>query len=148
MTVPAGVELLGEAPDDEESVFVSILLPLRPLATSNERKPGEPYPFCLVNSLGGPEDVDCGWGDPVVQIHTLCEKRLGQLAARNESDNTHRRILWFARNLEDVPLEDGRMATIDYIKVFQRPRRIEAVDKEIIQYIGRYQIGLSYAQVS
>lgn len=133
-------EVLDEAPDDAEEVVIAWLQPLR--RTSNTRKSGEPLPSTLVCHIAG-EEVD-GYADAVVSVHTFCDKDLGEDAAKEECELTHRRMMLLARYLEDVVLTDGRIATIDYVKVFEMPKFVEYGDDQILQKIGRYALGLSY----
>ena len=139
------VELLDEGPDDPEKVLISWLAPLR--RTASVRRSGDPLPFTLVNHLSGSEDVDLSDLDALVSVNTLCDKGLGEDNAADESDMTHRRLLLQARYLEDVDLADGRIATIDYLKVFEHPVCKPYGDDQIIRYVGRYILGLSYANV-
>lgn len=135
-------EILNEAPDDAEEVVIAWLTPLR--RTAQTRVSGEVLPFTLVTHLDGTEDVDCGYADDVVSVHTLCDKKLGEDAAKQEAEDTHRRMLLLARYLEDVVLTDGRIATIDYCTVFRRPRWEPYGDDQILRKVGRYKLGLAY----
>jgi hypothetical protein len=127
-------ELLGEGPADIEAVVVEWLQPLR--RTANTRRPGDPLPMTVVECIAGVESVEESRADPVVSVHTLVRKSLGEDNASTESQNTHRRMLLLARYLEDF--------NIDYLKVFQYPRREAYGDDQIIRYVGRYQFGQSY----
>jgi hypothetical protein len=146
-------ELLGEAPEDAETVVISWMRPLRPKATSNDRQPNDVYPFTLVTSEMPPqENVELGTLDVVIHVRTLCNKNLGGpgkgwVAARDEKDRTHRRMLLLIRELEDVPMAGGRNATVDYASVFSGQVRQKWDDDQVICYVGRYKIGLSYVQV-
>lgn len=146
-------ELLNEQAEDGETVAAAWLAELRPGATSNARRAGDVFPFTLVVVEVPPkENVEEGTVDVVVTVRTLCNKNLGgpdqgYVAARNEKDRTHRRMLLLARHLEDVPLTGGRNATIDYVNVFSGQVRQKWDDDQVICYVGRYQIGLSYAEV-
>ena len=138
-------ELLDEGPDNPEKCFIAWLSPLR--RTANTRRADDPLPFTLVTHLGGPESVQLSNADALISVHTLCDKSLGEDNAADESDMTHRRLLLQARYLEDVDLADGRIATIDYLDVLQEPSRQPYGDDQIIRYVGRYVLGLSYANV-
>lgn len=138
-------ELLDEGPDDVETVVISWLSPLR--RTANTRRSGDPLPFTLVTHIAGEESVEESNADMVVSVHTLCDKSLGWVNARNEADDTHRRMLLLARYLEDVELADERYATIDYVDVFESPRWILYGDDQILRKVGSYRIGLSYVNV-
>lgn len=128
-------ELLGEGPEDIETLVVNWLLPLR--RTANVRRSGDPLPMCVVECTAGKENVDESSADPVVSVHTLVRKSLGEDNARDEKDKTHKRMLLLARHLEDYDL--------DYVKVFEHQRRIPYGDDQIIRYVGRYQFGQPYS---
>jgi len=135
-------EILNEAPDDAEECVIAWLNPLR--RSAQTRRSGDPLPFTLITHITGTEDLDCGYADDVVSVHTLCDKSLGEDNAKNEADATHRRMLLLGRYLPDVVLTDGRVATIDYCDVFQRPRWEPYGDDQILRKVGRYRLGLSY----
>lgn len=136
------VEVLNEAPDDAEEVVIAWLTPLR--RTAQTRRSGEVLPFTLVSHLTGTEDVCNFYADDVVSVHTLCDKGLGEDNAKDEADATHRRMLLLGRYLPDVVLTDGRIATIDYCDVFERPKWVPYGDDQILRKVGRYKLGLSY----
>lgn len=128
-------ELLSEGPEDIETLVVNWLQPLR--RTANTRRSGDPLPMCVVQGTGGTENVEESSADPVVSVHTLVRKSLGEDNARDEKDKTHKRMLLLARYLEDYDL--------DYVKVFEVQKRVPYGDDQIIQYVGRYQFGQSYS---
>lgn len=136
-------EILDEGVDDAQEVIIAWLQPLR--RTAGIRRLGDPLPFTLVEHITG-EEVD-GYSDEVVSVHTLCDRALGEDAAKEETERTHRRMMLLARYLEDVELIDGRTATIDYVNVFQSPIWVEYGDAQILRKVGRYKIGLSYTNV-
>lgn len=138
--------LLGEAPDDIEEALVSWLTPVNRTAIS--RRTDDPLPFILVRHLDGFEKVDEGIADHIVSIRTLCARSGGEVAARDESQRTHRAMLELARYLDEVSLSGGRIATIDYVKVTESPRWEEFADDQILCKRARYQIGLSYCAVT
>lgn len=128
-------ELLNEGPADIESIVVDWLQPLR--RTTNTRRAGDPLPMTVVECTAGTEIVEESFAEPVVSVHTLCRKSLGEDNARDEMLKTHKRMLLLARYLEDYDLE--------YVKVFAYQRRIPYGDDQIIRYVGRYQFGQPYA---
>lgn len=138
-------EILDEGVDDAEEVLIAWLKPLRPLATGNTRRSGAPLPYTLVTHLMGNESIEESNADPIVSVQTLCDKNLGQSAFKVESQRTHRRMMLLARYNEDVVLDDGRIASIDYVQVTEMPRTEPYGDDQILRKIGRYQLGLSYA---
>jgi hypothetical protein len=143
-------ELLTEGVEDDEEIFIAWLQPLRNSGVA--RFPGATLPFTMVRHIDGKENVDESTADCVVQVETLCDKNLGGegrgwAAASDEANATHQRILLLARHLPDVPLSGGRIATVDYVKVFSMPRWTEYGDENILDKLGRYTIGLSYTTV-
>ena len=128
-------EILDEGPDDIETVVVQWLSPLR--RTANIRRAGDPLPMTVVETVAGTESVEESTADPVVSVHTLVRKSLGEDNARDEMLKTHKRMLLLARHLEQF--------NIDYLRVFQYQRREPYGDDQIIRYVGRYQFGQSYA---
>ena len=129
------VELLDEGPEDLETIVVNWLQPLR--RTANTRRSGDPLPMCVVEVTAGTESIEESHADPVVSVHTLVRKSLGEDNARDEKDKTHKRMLLLARYLEDYDLE--------YVKVFETQRRVAYGDDTIIRYVGRYQFGQPYS---
>ena len=141
------VELLEEGPDDGETVAISWLSGLHPAGhVANTRRSGGPLPFILVNGLGGTENVEESYFNELVSIHVLTHKTAGEIDSRDETDRMHRRMLLLARYLEDVDLADGRKATIAFVKVAMHPRREPYGDDQILRRVGRYEIGLDYAE--
>lgn len=138
--------LLDQAPDDVEEAIIVWLSSLG--RTAITRRTDDPLPFRLVRNITGSEKVDEGTADFVVQIRTLCNKALGEDAARTECDKTHRAMLTIARELPDILLSNGRNATVDYLKVFESPMWSEYENDQVLVKIARYQIGLSYAPAS
>lgn len=136
------VEILNEAPDDDEEICIAWLSPLNRCAQT--RRSGDPLPFILVTHITGKEDADCFHADNVVQVATLCDKRFGEDAAKIEAENTHKRMLLLARYLEDVVLTDGRTATIDSVSVFESLSWQPYGDDQILMKVARYTLGLSY----
>ncbi len=135
--------LLYQAPDDVEEAVIVWLSSLGRAAIT--RRTDDPLPFRLVRNIAGDENVDVGTAETVVQIRTLCDKALGEDAARNECDKTHRAMLTIARELPDIPLSNGRNATIDYLTVFESPHWMDYGNDQILCKLARYQLGLSYA---
>lgn len=133
----ADPELLDEGAADIEMVVVNWLAaPPGDWRVANTRRAGDPLPMRVVETIVGTEIVEESSADPVVSVHTLVRKSLGEDNASQESQKTHRRMLLLARYLEDF--------NIDYLKVFQLPRRVPYGDDQIIQYVARYQLGQSY----
>lgn len=141
-------EVLDEAAEDSETVLVSWLKPLYADGhVANFRNAGDPLPFVLVNQLEVNECVEESYTDALVSVHILVHKSAGQVALRDEADKVHRRILLLARYLEDVDLSGGRQASLESVSVFKAPSRQDYGDELILRKVGRYKLGLSYAEV-
>ena len=130
------------APGDVEEVVVAWQMPLRRAGVA--RTPDDPLPFTLVNHIAGTENVDEGTADPVVSVHTLCDRTLGFGVAALECSHTHSRMLRLARHLDDITLTGGAVVSIDYLIVVESPIWQPYEDNQIIRKVGRYQIGLCY----
>lgn len=130
-------ELLDEGPADPEMVVVQWLSEAPGTwRVANTRRAGDPLPMRVVETVAGTENVDESYADPVVSVHTLVRKSLGEDNASAESQKTHKRMLLLARFLEQF--------NIDYLQVFQYPRREPYGDDQIIRYVARYRLGQSY----
>jgi hypothetical protein len=129
------VEILDTAPADIETLVVGWLMPM--YRTSVSRRAGDPYPSLLVQQLASKENLDESSADSVVQVDIMCEKSLGEDAARDVKDRVHARMLQLGRYLE----VDG---TIDWMNVFESPRRMRHENEQIIRYVARYQFGQTY----
>lgn len=131
--------LFAYAPEDIETALVAHLMPLR--RCGFERKPGDPLPFTLVNHITGTESAGEGYADPVVSVHTLCDKALSAPAARDEALNTHRRMLAL---ISDPTITIGaRTVAVQYVEVVEQPRW-EYFSDSILRKVGRYRLGLPY----
>lgn len=128
-------EVLDVGPFDAETLTVQWMLQQYP--TANTRRPGDPLPFIIVEQVAGKESVDESTSDPVVQLMILCDKKNGEDAARDIKDRAHRRMLLLGRSLEAD-------ATIDWMRVFESPRRMKYQSDNVIAYVARYQFGLTY----
>ena len=135
-----------QAPDAEE-VLIAWLMPLRPGATASARENTDPLPFTLITHITGSEVVDAGTADPVLSVHTLCDKTLGYDNAKNEAQRTHRRILQLAHYLDEnsaLTLNNGQPVGVDYIKITEAPVWVPYQDTRILRKVGRYMVGFSY----
>jgi hypothetical protein len=139
------VELIDEAAEDAEEVTVAWLTPL--LRSASIRRAGDPLPFAIVTHIGGPESIDESTSDPIVSVHTLCDKSLGEDAALAQCKLTHRRMLHLGRHLDDITLTDGRIVNVDYLNVVESPIWVYYSD-QILRKVGRYQLGLSFVAAS
>jgi hypothetical protein len=143
MTFPAnnGV-LLGASAPDVEWVIAAWLAPLG--RAGNAYRVGDPLPFRLISRITGTEDVFCGLDDPVISVHTLCDKLLGYQAASTEATKTHQAMLELGRYLDDITMPDNTVVSIDYLKVFMSPIWLRFEDVMILRKVGRYTIGTTY----
>jgi hypothetical protein len=141
VTAPT-VELLYVRPEDAEEMVIAWLAPLR--RSGAEFRVGDPLPFTLVTMIAGREDPYLETAEPVVSVHTLCDRSLGHEAAKDETELTHRRMLLLGRHLETITLTDGRQVDIDYMQVFASPIWVDYQDVSILRKVGRYRLGLSY----
>jgi hypothetical protein len=137
------VDLEDFCAEDVEEFLVAWLTPLR--RTAEERRPGDPLPFTLVTHVAGTENVDEGYADPIVSVHTMCDKALGMVAAAAESKRTHRRLLYLSKHISDIALVNTRLVNISYLDVVETPRW-EYYSDTILRKVGRYQVGIPYTQ--
>ena len=133
------VELLPVGPADIETLVVQWLAPLRRTAVSRDLN--DPLPMCVVRQVGGKEDLGESSVEVLVQVDTLCDKNLGEDAARDEKIKTHQRMLQLGRYLET-------QGTIDFMKVFESPRRESYGNDQVIRYCARYQFGQTYDEIA
>jgi hypothetical protein len=140
------VSLNEDMADDAEEVVIAWMAPLRRSATVRDPL-NDPLPFTLITHIGGGEIEEESIAEPILSIHTLCDKQLGWSAAKEQCRLTHRRMLWLARHLENIPLTDGRIAGVDYVETLELPRWEPYGDDQILQKIGRYQIGFTFVAV-
>jgi hypothetical protein len=143
MTVDLGLYI----PDDIETLIIAHLWPLR--LPDPKRHVGsfrdatkDGLPFVLVTHVTGTEDPSLSLADPVVSVHTLCDKALGATAARDEAQKTHRRMLLLTQGGQITV--GSRTAGIDYLDVVEAPHW-EFYSDQILRKVGRYRLGLPYA---
>jgi len=135
------VDLSDTAPEDVEQLVIAWLTPLRRCGA--ERRSNDPLPFTLVTHVAGAEDEQISTAEPIVSVHTLCDKSLGLKAAAAECKLTHRRMLYLAQHISDIPLLNARLVNIDYITVVESPRW-EYYSDLILRKVARYAVGLTY----
>lgn len=131
-------EILDDGPADSETLVVRWLVQL--YRTANTRRPGDPLPFVLVQQVAGKENLEESTADPVVQLDILSDKVDGEDAARDVKNRVHRRMLLLGRYLETA-------GTVDWMKVFESPRRSPYENDKIIRYTARYQFGQTYDRI-
>lgn len=137
-------ELSVYAPEDIETALVAWMTPLR--RSGFERKAGDPLPFTLINHVTGTESAQMGIADPVVSVHTFCDKAAGAVAARDECANTHRRMLLLSTKPQITV--GSRVVAVQYIEVVpgEQPHW-EYYSDTVLRKVGRYRIGLPYVAV-
>jgi hypothetical protein len=130
-------------PDDIESALVAWLT--TPLKRADVvRGPKDPLPFTVVNLVTGSESVDMMRADPVVSVHTFCDKAAGFPAARDEAARTHARMLVLANGVTRVSVGD-RVVSIESFEVVESPRW-EFYSETVLRKVGRYRVGHSYVR--
>lgn len=134
--------LYAYAPQDIETALVAHLTSLRRCGFA--RAAGDPLPFTLVNHITGTESAGEGYADPVVSVHTMCDKTLGATVARDEATKTHRRMLQL---ITDPTITIGaRTVAVQYVEVVEQPRW-EFFSDTILRKVGRYRLGIPYVAV-
>lgn len=128
-------EILDVGPADAPTFVVQWLSGLYRTATA--RRPGDPFPFLLIQQVVTKENLEESTADPVVQVDILCDKSLGEDAARDVKNRVHKRMLLLGRTLE-MP------GTLDWMKVFESPRIEDYANDKVIRYVARYQFGQTY----
>jgi hypothetical protein len=131
--------LYGYAPEDIETALVAHMTPLR--RAGFKREAGDPLPFTLITHVTGTESAGEGYADPVVSVHTLCDKTIGAPAARDEATRTHRRML--ALLLDPTIVIGNRTIAVQYVEVVEQPRW-EFFSDNVLRKVGRYKLGLPY----
>jgi len=142
-------DLLGQDAPDVEDFIACAMAPVMRCAT--ERDSDDELPFCVVTRIAGPDDPDCGTDDPVVQLEFFDKARdgLSKAQAAGETKNRgHRRMTKLARDFVDVTMSDGSTANATYVITTLKPVRMPYQDDQIVRYVGRYQVGLSYVAVT
>ena len=136
MTSP---ELLDESAPPLELVVSAWLSPWK---RGTKRKAGDPLPFRLIHAGPGSDDDESGLTDQSVSIHTFAGSPIDALT---EATKTHRRMLKLARNpLAEITIPTGQVVCVDYVRPTMLPEEVDYGDPNVIRYVARYDIGLSY----
>ena len=141
-------DLLDENAPDAEDFLCAWLAPL--LRTATERKTDDEMPFCQVARISGEDDQHTGVDTEVLQLDIFDTARAGLLAAQNAATtarNVHRRMTLLGRELTTVTLSDGTTANADYVETVIKPFRMAYANDQVVRYVARYQLGLSYVAV-
>lgn len=131
-----------DAPDVEDFVQCWMQPVMR---SAVERETGDDLPFCLVTRVSGADDPDCGTDDPVVQLDFFGK---GVQAAKQAANDGHRRMTLLARTSDDVTLSDNTIANCDFVETILKPFRMDYADSQIVRYVARYRVGLSYVALT
>lgn len=136
MTSP---ELLDESAPAAERVVSAWLAPWK---RGTRRLSGDAVPYRLIHTVAGVDNPETGLTEAVVSIHTFAST---PEAAILESDKTHRRMLLLANNpLANITISTGQVVCVDYVKTAMLPTQVDYDDPNVIRYVARYDIGLSY----
>lgn len=141
-------DLLGEAPPDVEDFVCAWLAPL--LRTAVERKTDDELPFCQVARISGLDDEHTGVDEPVVQLDIFDHARGGLLGVQNAATtarDVHRRMMLLSRENTTVTLSTGQQANADHVITILKPFRMAYTNDQVVRYVARYQLGLSYVAV-
>ena len=141
-------DLLDDNAPDVEDFLCAWLAPL--LRTATERKTDSALPFCVVARIAGADDPDAGVDEPSVQLDIFDGARNGLLAAQNAAltaRDVHRRMMLLARELTTVTLSDGSLANADHVLTVIKPFRTPYANDQVVRYVARYEVGLSYVAV-
>lgn len=138
-------ELYGEDAPDVEEFLCRWLSPL--IRSATERRSDDPMPFCVVTRIDGADDSDAGVDEPVVQLD-IFDRARGQLlaaqAAKQTANAVHRRMNLLARRLDNVTLSDGTVASALDVTTVIKPFRMPYADEQVVRYVARYRLGLSF----
>lgn len=116
---------------------------LAPWARGTRRRAGDPVPYRLINAVAGTASESVG-EDWVVSIHTFAGS---PYEAMLEAKDTDDRMMLLARNPQSVitlPEPDGRVVNVDYVTRSMLPTMVDYNDPNVVRYVARYEIGLSY----
>jgi hypothetical protein len=144
------VELHDDETTDGEEFCVAWLAPLGG-ETRIRVNDDTPLPRRRVQEIFADEDCNLFTGRSVVSINIECDANVdhAEVAAKKESDRTHRRMTYLAKHPDTVvTLKDGRQVTVDYVDVVQKPIWIETDDDQILCKQGRYEFGFTFVAVS
>lgn len=135
MTSP---ELLPDIAPNVERVLVAWLTPLGRSGT--RRKAEEALPFRLVHRVAGADDPEVGIDTATVSVHTLAAPDV----ASDEATRTHRRICVLTVNPFTEITVSGQVVNVDYCIPRMSPTPVDYEDPNVIRYVARYEVGISY----
>lgn len=141
-------DLLDQNAPDVEDFLCSWLAPL--LRTAVERKTDDELPFCQVARISGADDEHTGVDEATVQLDIFDGTRNNMLAGQNAAitaDRVHRRMMLLSREASTVTLSNGTEANADSVTTVIKPFRMAYVNDQVVRYVARYQLALSYVAV-
>ncbi|HOW92890.1 MAG TPA: hypothetical protein PLF91_00165 [Mycolicibacterium fallax] len=122
---------------------------LIPLATdpalvgSQRWAAGMGLPYRMVRRLSGPTDLISDF--PTVRVHTFAATYTD---AAREADRTHRRMLLLARDLPDVTVASGVVASCASCDVLTGPREEPyGAESVVVRFICEYDLELRFVSV-
>lgn len=130
-----------DAPDEEDFV-VCWMQPV--MKSAVERKLDDVLPFCEITGISGDDDPDAGTADPVVQLDFYGR---GAREAKAAANRGRRRMNLLIRTCATVTMSDGTLASLDFGECLIRPVRMPYAHDQIVRYMARYHLGLSFVTV-
>ena len=121
---------------------------LLPLATnpalvgSRRWQAGMGLPYFLVSRIAGPSDLISDY--PTVRVHVFAAD---YTAASREADRAHRRMLLLARDLPDVDLGGGVVASCASCDCDQTPREEPYGVDSVTRFVAQYSLELRFTAV-
>lgn len=118
---------------------------LLPLATSPDLvgsrrwQAGMALPYRVVNRIGGPSDLISDF--PTARVHTFAAD---YTTAHREAERTHRRMLLLARDLPDVTLGGGVVASCAWCSTNFAPREEPYGADSVIRFVAEYALELRF----
>ena len=131
------VELWTPTPADETDFIISHLTPCGG-AYGSMRLANDDLPFTMVNRVGGGDDEM--EDRAIVSVHHFDKT---YTLAKRGAQQRHQRMLLLKYKAVDVTLSDGSVAGCDYLKVLQKPIRVDYEQESIQRFVSRYEIGLA-----
>ena len=137
--------VFNDCADDVEAVMVAWLTPLRRCSVT--RIAGDELPFTLVKHVAGTENPGEGLADPIVSVHTLCDRSYGESEAAYEAQLTHRRMLLLAEDpLATVALPGGVVASCSSLdRAIGPAEQAYGAETVVTRFISEYTLTLRFA---
>lgn len=136
------VESLAEDAPDVEDFIVCWLQPA--IRAAMQREADDPLPFCVVAGVTAIDDVDAGFNASVVQLDVFAR---GIPATKAAVKTVRRRMNQLARHLDNVTMSDNSIASANYVQNQIDFERMDYADDQIVRYVARYGVGLSFVAV-